>query len=51
MDFLRETTFWPLGGAAPQIFTRARDCQRLPYAHPKVGWGPPPSQKKLIVKT
>jgi len=47
MDFFRETTFSPLGGAAPQIFTHATDLPRLASAHPK-GDGVP---QKLIVKT
>jgi len=41
MYFFRETTFRPLGGAAPQIFTRDRDLPRLASAHPHGGRGSP----------
>ena len=46
MDFFRETTFWPLGGAAPSNFTHPKDWQRLTSTHPKGDGVPPPKKKK-----
>jgi len=45
MDFFLETTFRPLGGAAPWNFTRAKDWPSFASAHPKVEWGLP--RKKI----
>jgi len=39
--FFRKTIFRPLGGAAPQIFTRAREWPILTSAPPHWGRGPP----------
>ena len=41
VDIFREITFWPLGGAAPQIFKRVSDWPRLPSVHPNWDGGPP----------
>ena len=45
-DIFRETIFQPLGGAAPQIFTRATDWPSLASAHPSWDGGPP----KILLK-
>jgi len=45
VDIFRETTFRPLGVAAPQISKHVRDWPRLPSAHPNWDGGPP--QKKI----
>jgi len=43
VDFSGETTFWPLGGAAPQIFIHVRDWPSPDSAHPNWDGGLPKS--------
>ena len=51
MDFFRETTFRPLGGAAPSIFfTCTRDSPRLASAYPSGAGVPPKSFNRENLK-
>jgi len=48
MNFFRETTFRPLGGAAPSIFLHALEIDQALLTHTPIGMGFP--QKIFIVK-
>ena len=47
MNFFRETTFRPLGGAAPSIFLHALEIDQALLTHTPIGMGSPPPKKKF----